>query len=904
MLNETEFEELCRHLKLTEQARAVVEHIRTSPPARRVQGGAGNVRRTFNKSRKMGHSVQSESRTVEFPAILVKEILDDDILEYYDQPPSLVVNYQASNGQNKGYVYTADFFVINKNAAGWEEWKPEEKLIKLAEDHPERYYFGEDGKWHFGPGERYAEPHGLFFHVHSSKEIPPLTQRNLRVLLPFYTRSDEVDTSTTLHNAVVRAVVENPGITLAALLNQVDGVTNTDVFNLLLNKQLYVDLSAAFLGDEDEVRLFAHKTAFNFFTHLAASQVKSTAIRVRAVDLVINTPVLLDGKPAELFHVGQTEVTLKSEGDMFPRVPIAEFEKWLGEGRVTNYQLRPQVDPRTKAHELAVKRRLTAVQMLEALEKEEVVLRILAGERIAKSDSEARKHRIWVSKYEKAKKTYGNGFVGLMSGRKGNRTDRLELRSPGLRAKVIAFLKEKGETARNITKVVLYGEFRLVCKADGTDPPSKKVFMKIYKSRKGSEQTTKIEGHKVAYQQAEFIEDEYYTTPVHGDRAWEYAHLDHTEMDVELRHSITGQLFRKAWISILLCSYSRRVLAHYVTFDKPSRVSCMGVIRECVRRWGRLPECIVVDNGSEFESIYFEKLLNARYKCDVQWRPPTKPRFGCLIERFIHTLNKQFLHNLLGNTKIMKKARQTTKDVDPKNHAAWNLPILDEHLERYLYEEYDTREHLGLGCSPRQAFEDSLRKFPAPAPCDIDYDENFLIETMLPTVKGTAMVKQSRGIKVYGTWYRSKMLRDPALYNKQVPVRIDWFDASHIYAYVHSQWEECFAPARVFSLLKGKSVRLMQVISAEEREQVRAYGRKANVRFEELALEQSRREETEKELKQRLKDEELKKIADRKERSGITVSKNSPGIEEAAVEPSDNVVDFNDLKTYRKMRRG
>ena len=40
----------------------------------------------------------------------------------------------------------------------------------------------------------------------------------------------------------------------------------------------------------------------------------------------------------------------------------------------------------------------------------------------------------------------------------------------------------------------------------------------------------------------------------------------------------------------------------------------MTVLRECVRRHGRLPQIAVVDGGKEFESLYFETLL-ARYEC-------------------------------------------------------------------------------------------------------------------------------------------------------------------------------------------------------------------------------------------------------------------------------------------------
>lgn len=190
MLSDSEFEEWCTRLNLSEEARAAIKRIRSSPPARRVQSGSGNVTVYFNRSTKMPHTIQAESRSVEFAAILVMEfpgsitgVSSDDVIEIWDQPPSFVVNYKASTGKTYGYVYTADFFVLRENSAGWEEWKTEKELIEFSENQ-DRYYLDEKGRWHYRPGEQYAEALGLYFHAHSSKEINPMLLRNAQLLLP------------------------------------------------------------------------------------------------------------------------------------------------------------------------------------------------------------------------------------------------------------------------------------------------------------------------------------------------------------------------------------------------------------------------------------------------------------------------------------------------------------------------------------------------------------------------------------------------------------------------------------------------------------------------------------------------------------------------------------------------
>jgi len=99
-----------------------------------------------------------------------------------------------------------------------------------------------------------------------------------------------------------------------------------------------------------------------------------------------------------------------------------------------------------------------------------------------------------------------------------------------------------------------------------------------------------------------------------------------------------GRNLGRPWATFLSDAFSRRLLAVCLTFDPPSYRSCMLALRECVRRYERLPEAIVVDGGPEFESVYFETLL-ARYGCTKKTRPGGRPRFGSVCERLFGTTN-------------------------------------------------------------------------------------------------------------------------------------------------------------------------------------------------------------------------------------------------------------------------
>jgi len=180
MLAVHELARLCERLGLSAEARAVVETIRSSPPARRVRSAAGNVSVRY-PSRKMGVTIQAESHRVELAALYEYEY-DPRTFEFYDQPAPIKLVYEAKHGRHLGVWHTPDYFVVRADAIGWEEWKTEAGLESLAETMPNRYRRDEFGHWTCPPGVRFAEQFGLYYRLRSSAEIDWVLQRNLRFL--------------------------------------------------------------------------------------------------------------------------------------------------------------------------------------------------------------------------------------------------------------------------------------------------------------------------------------------------------------------------------------------------------------------------------------------------------------------------------------------------------------------------------------------------------------------------------------------------------------------------------------------------------------------------------------------------------------------------------------------------
>src|SRR6516225_5112366 len=238
MLSREELESWYQRCGILAATRLLIDRIRSSHPTRRVQARRSNVCGRY-PSRKMGLTIQFESHRVELAAIYELEH-DPDVLEYFDQPPTFKLDYDSADGKRMGVLHTADFFVIRKHSAGWEECKTEEDLTQLSRKNPNRYVFRES-RWSCPPGEAYAAALGLYYRVRSSREIDWMFQRNIRFLEDYLRAERSVpDTARELALACVGAA---PEVSLDSLFDATSQVlSRDDIFSMIATGVLHVDL--------------------------------------------------------------------------------------------------------------------------------------------------------------------------------------------------------------------------------------------------------------------------------------------------------------------------------------------------------------------------------------------------------------------------------------------------------------------------------------------------------------------------------------------------------------------------------------------------------------------------------------------------------------------------------------
>lgn len=813
MLTQDQLSQYCQHLGLSEPARAVVRSIRASPPLRRVRGSAKNVTVRY-PSRKMGQVIQAESHRNELAFVYEMEY-DETVLEYYDQPSVIKLEYQAKNGRQVGVLHTPDFFVLRQDEAGWEECKMAADLPGLAEQMPGRYVKAEDGRWRCPPGEQYAAGLGLYYRIRSSSEINWIFQRNL-IFLQDYLRADCPEVGEVQQAELKRLVAEKPGISLKELLQQ---GWSDDIYRLIANGDIYADWRAAPLAEAGQVRLFEHAGQAQAWVILPETLSRGEVGGFQAVRLEVNTQVEWDGRLWWIVNVGETNLWLRSGEQTLLKLAMSEFEGLVNSGVLVGTRERFENEISAEAQAWLAQASPTDLQV--ATQRYQWIKPLLQGQPVEAGSPPQRTRYAWLKQYRQAQQIHRCGFVGLLPQwrRSGNRTRKLPAATWTLMEE---FISHNYETLKQKFKYEVYGELVLACQRQGVVVPSYKTFVGAVKQRAGAHQTQKRAGPRRAYEQTTFYWELDMTTPRHGDRPFEIGHLDHTQLDLELVHSGTGRNLGRPWATFLSDAFSRCLLAVYVTFEPPSYRSCMMVLRECVRRHQRLPQCVVVDNGAEFGSVYFETLL-AFYECTKKSRPPAQGRFGSVCERLFGTTNTRFIYNLTGNTQLMRAVRQVSQAVNPKGQAQWTLPRLYLRLREWAYEIYETLEHPALGQTPREAFAAGWQLSGQRPHRLIPYDLEFHIHTLPTTIKGTAKVHPNRGIKVNYIYYWANDFRHAEVAGSRVPVRYDPFDAGVAYAFVQGRWVRCIS--EYYARLQGVTEVEVQLATTELRARYQRHAR-------------------------------------------------------------------------------
>ena len=418
MLTSGQFDVWLDRLAIPQDGRALIRQIRQSDPHRRVAGRASNVSGRY-PSRKMGFTVQFESHLVELAFIYEFEH-DPDVLEYYDQPCSLGLTYAGSNGRAVSARHTPDFFVLRTHAAGWEECKDSNDLPRLAAKTPNRYKVEQDGTWRCPPGEVAARSFNLYYRIRSSAEIDWSLQRNLRYLSDFRRTLPSASVPMSdRQRSILEAVRMQPGVRLRDLLAP-SADDNAELFAMIADELIYVNLRAAAIAEPERVRVFLDEHIASAVHDLEVPQLA----RPTATTLTIRSgqPVKWDGQPWRIVNVGDTAVSLINDQHELTDLPRTSFDRLASAGVIVDIE---------NGSSRAGREKLASANdddLKVANSRLTVVLAHINRATMPETATvSARTVRKWTARYKAAQQQTGSGYVGLLPNTmdKGNRCPKL-----------------------------------------------------------------------------------------------------------------------------------------------------------------------------------------------------------------------------------------------------------------------------------------------------------------------------------------------------------------------------------------------------------------------------------------------------------------------------------------------
>ena len=243
----------CRRLQLSADGVEARVRVRDSPPARTLKGRRGNMP-IFFPSEKMGRIIKAESHRIEYARLLENEH-DADVLEHYDQPPAIPLDYLDARGHRQQPQHVADFFVIRTHSAGWEECKPSDELTLLGQRQLQRYVCDPKGVWHCPPGEASAATLGLTYHVFPSDHINWVAQSNWQYLDTYYRDAAHLRVAEEVLTQLDALLDETPGMNWADMRRCLPEIDVDAFHTALIHHRIYVDLATYRLEDQARIAI-------------------------------------------------------------------------------------------------------------------------------------------------------------------------------------------------------------------------------------------------------------------------------------------------------------------------------------------------------------------------------------------------------------------------------------------------------------------------------------------------------------------------------------------------------------------------------------------------------------------------------------------------------------------------
>jgi len=806
MLTDQQLVERFDQLQIPEVGRLRIRHIRNNPPSATSSTSkmAGKTRYT---PLKMPFVVEAAADSTEWAA-MVHWDHDSETEEFFPQPEPLNITHKVGTSVRRTTHPTrTDYLRVTKSAFTFVECKTEIDLKKLAKSSPDRFQRQADGTWRSPPGELAAAEFGCKFEIRSNRQNNWVLLENMELLKDYYIGTP-IEVKPESRRILAERIQNQSWISTFDLIHIEPAIPADDLYLEIVAGEVFFPLNDLRLSDQERALVFRDKATYLAFSTFLSSKKPVGESQDFTLALDVDDLFTWDGETWKVVNPGEKKITIQRISANDDESNLAELTPAQILALVRQEKITVSALPRSSVSNDGEERLLRASpQNIREANLRYAVLFDQQTKEINPLAARCRRSRFyWLAKYKLGELQYGNGFIGLLPNRSGNRKAKASEASLALATAVI---RADWETVRQKRRITSWGRYsglainggtlmdfegkalvEPVTSAGGLTPVSYVTYCNIIKRRSGYQQEKSRIGEKAAQPlEPEYISLEQ-TTPKHGVRKWHIGHIDHTPLPLKFVHSKLGEIVKTIWLSMLIDAFTRKVIAWYLSFDEPSYRSCMMVMRDCVRRHNRVHQIIVSDQGSEFQSEYWEMLL-ALLHITKKERRSGKPREGGVIERAFKTTFEQFISNLMGATEIVERYfRAISPEVDPTRHAQWTMDRMDRGFQKYLDEVYHKNHQAGIGMSPDDADALSMRSHGLRLHRVISYNASFMAQTCPAFHRGMAKVTP-QGIKSNYRWFNCAEFGLPGVMGTKVPARYDPFNAGIAWAFLDGKWGMC-----------------------------------------------------------------------------------------------------------------
>ena len=271
---------------------------------------------------------------------------------------------------------------------------------------------------------------------------------------------------------------------------------------------------------------------------------------------------------------------------------------------------------------------------------------------------------------------------------------------------------------------------------------------------------------------------------------FEYAGIDHYLAKTEIVIFNKNGIKRTArpWITSIFDEYSGSEIGTCITFSHPSRNSIALALRDCVRRFNKVPDELIADRGAEFRSRYALE-LSAYIGFSYSLRPSGDSRFGGLTERLFGEFTSFVLDGKNGSFKKNVYSRSTSRSHSPKNLSSLDITEFYELFIEYL--NWRPKRPIHYTFETPGSIIEKKSNLTRLAGIYVKNDIQFQIATAIEAKAYT--VDPARGIHLDGVHYWSPRLADIKGRTKKVEVRVEPQNPYIVYALINSNWHVCEA---------------------------------------------------------------------------------------------------------------